>query len=120
MPNTREAKLLAEMRNKRGWSQNELSRRSGVTQATISSIEGGKKIKGMQKDTKVKLAKAFRTSVDRLFPDREKVLVMNIKTLKKTLSCFNSDEFGTVVDLSDKNHVESLIYHLLECRNASH
>ena len=31
------------IREKRGWSQNELSRRSGVRQALISELESGKK-----------------------------------------------------------------------------
>ena len=33
---------VQELREKRGWSQSELSRRSGVPQATISRIELGK------------------------------------------------------------------------------
>jgi transcriptional regulator with XRE-family HTH domain len=36
-------KRIKVIREKRGWSQNELSRRSGVRQALISELESGKK-----------------------------------------------------------------------------
>jgi transcriptional regulator with XRE-family HTH domain len=67
---------LKAIRERRGLSQNELSRRSGVRQALISELEAGKKM-----DTTglalVRLARVLAVSVDYLLgtfdPDSERL-----------------------------------------------
>ena len=49
---------IAQQRTRRGWSQAELARRSGVPQATISRIEAAKTA-GISFDTLVSLADAL-------------------------------------------------------------
>lgn len=56
---------LKAMREKRGWNQQELSRRSTVPQPMISDIENGN-IKHPRVDTMYKLACALRCTVDDL------------------------------------------------------
>ncbi len=47
------------LRRRRGWSQNELARRAGIAQPTISRLEAGKTA-GVDLATLEKLAKALR------------------------------------------------------------
>jgi putative transcriptional regulator len=49
---------LTELRAQKGWSQAELSRRSGVAQSTISRLEAGK-LDSVSLPQLEKLAKAF-------------------------------------------------------------
>jgi len=55
---------LREAREAKGWSQSELSRRSGVRLATISEIEHGKIVPNLR--TVCKLADALGVTVDEL------------------------------------------------------
>lgn len=57
--------MIKELREKRGWSQNELSRRSGVKQGVISYIESGR-TKHPRIDTLAALAKTLRVPIDKL------------------------------------------------------
>lgn len=57
--------LLEEYRTKRGMSQGELSKRSGVPQPMISEIETGT-VKAPRVTTLYKLAEALRCTVDDL------------------------------------------------------
>ena len=68
-------KLLKDVREKRHWSQYTLAKLSGVTQATICSIETGKSTR-INSKTRQKLAKAFKIPAEKLFPDPEDVLVI--------------------------------------------
>jgi transcriptional regulator with XRE-family HTH domain len=56
---------LATLRLKRGWSQRELARRSGVRQSLLSELERGRKTDTTGR-TLVKLAQALGVSVDTL------------------------------------------------------
>jgi transcriptional regulator with XRE-family HTH domain len=56
---------LAVLRDRRGWSQRELARRSGVRQSLLSELERGKKTDAMG-HVLVKLAQALGVSVDTL------------------------------------------------------
>lgn len=62
---------LRKMREKRGWNQAELSRRSGVPQPMISEIETSE-VKFPRVDTLYKLATALRCMIDDLIEDDEK------------------------------------------------
>lgn len=62
---------LREMREKRGWTQAELSRRSGVPQPMISEIESSE-VKFPRVDTLYKLAQALRCMVDDLIVTDER------------------------------------------------
>ena len=64
--------ILKKMREKRGWNQAELSRRSGVPQPMISEIETSE-VKFPRVDTLYKLATALRCMIDDLLEDDEKV-----------------------------------------------
>ena len=64
--------ILKKMREKRGWNQAELSRRSGVPQPMISEIETSE-VKFPRVDTLYKLATALRCMIDDLIEDDEKV-----------------------------------------------
>lgn len=63
--------ILRKMREKRGWNQAELSRRSGVPQPMISEIETSE-VKFPRVDTLYKLATALRCMIDDLIEDDEK------------------------------------------------
>lgn len=56
---------VARLREARGWSQSELARRSDVSQAFISSLEGGRRGKAST-DTAHALARALGVTVDDL------------------------------------------------------
>ena len=62
---------LREMREKRGWTQAELSRRSGVPQPMISEIESSE-VKFPRVDALYKLAQALRCMVDDLIVTDER------------------------------------------------
>ena len=61
---------VARMRKVKGWSQSELARRSGVSQAFISSLEGGRRGKATT-DVAEALAKALGVTVDDLLREAE-------------------------------------------------
>ena len=56
---------MSALRGRRGWSQEELAERAGVSRNTISDIEKGDKF--ARPKTLVNLAKAFETEVYELF-----------------------------------------------------
>jgi len=63
--------LLKQYREKRGLTQCELAKRSGVPQQTICNIESGAR-RGANVDTLYKLSTALRCTVDDLYsPDTE-------------------------------------------------
>ncbi len=57
--------VIRELRQKRGWTQTELSRRSGVKQGVLSYIESGK-TKHPRIDTLAAIASALGVPVERL------------------------------------------------------
>ena len=57
--------MIRELRQKRGWTQTELSRRSGVKQGVLSYIERGK-TKHPRIDTLAAIASALGVPVERL------------------------------------------------------
>lgn len=57
---------LKQAREKKGWTQEELSQKAGISRATISSIENGY-VKCIKTDTLIKLADAFGVKVTTLF-----------------------------------------------------
>lgn len=57
--------MIKELRLKRGWSQSELARRSGVKQGVLSYIESGR-TKHPRIDTLSALAAALGVSVNKL------------------------------------------------------
>lgn len=57
---------IAEARKRRGLSQEALSKKSGVSRATIARLESGEDFDVMA-STLLKIAKALGTSVDKLF-----------------------------------------------------
>ena len=57
---------LREYREKRGMTQEELSRMSGISRATISALENGKAL-CVKTDTLTKLADAVEEKVSTLF-----------------------------------------------------
>lgn len=59
-------KGIQELRHKRGWTQRELASKSGVTQASISEIEQGRRTRPHSSTLK-KLADAFGVSVPELY-----------------------------------------------------
>ena len=61
---------LKDMRIRRGWSQVELSERSGVPQPMISEIETGS-VKAPQVPTLYALARALRCTVDDLIQEEK-------------------------------------------------
>ena len=63
--------LIKELRMKRGWSQNELSRRSGVRQGVLSYIESGR-TKHPRIDTLEALAGALGVPVSELIKGERK------------------------------------------------
>jgi len=58
-------KRIIQARERRGWSQRDLVRRSGVGQNNLSALEQGKK-PSVRADTVVRLAEALRVSTDYL------------------------------------------------------
>lgn len=63
--------MLQALREERGMSQAELSRRSGVAQAIISYIEAGK-TPNPRIDTVIALAQVLGVTVDELVKERKK------------------------------------------------
>lgn len=57
---------IAEARKRRGMSQEALSKKSGVSRATIARLESGEDFDVMA-STLLKIAKALGTNVDKLF-----------------------------------------------------
>lgn len=57
---------VKEIREKRGMSQDELSRKSGVSRATISNIECGKS-NAAKVDTLIKIADALGKKIGDIF-----------------------------------------------------
>lgn len=57
--------MIRELRMKKGWSQNELSRRSGVKQGVLSYIENGR-TKHPRSDTLAAIAAALGVPVEKL------------------------------------------------------
>lgn len=57
--------MIRELREKKGWSQSELSRRSGVKQGVLSYIESGR-TKHPRIDTLAAIAAALGTTVEKL------------------------------------------------------
>lgn len=55
--------MIKELREKLGWSQNELARRSGVKQGVLSDIESGK-TRNPRIDTLMKIASALNVPVE--------------------------------------------------------
>lgn len=64
------ANLLEAARRTRGWSQADLSSRSGVSQSLISKIERGS-VASPSYRVVVRLARALRVPEGRLFPEPE-------------------------------------------------
>ncbi len=64
------AKRILELRSKHNISQGELSKMVGVTRQTISSWENGKSVPDINQS--VKLAKAFKITLDELIKEEEK------------------------------------------------
>lgn len=62
---------VARMRAERGWTQSELSRRSGVSQSFISDLEGGRRGKATT-EVAASLAKAFGVTVDELLREGDR------------------------------------------------
>jgi putative transcriptional regulator len=61
--------MVAEQREKRGLSQNQLAKKSGVPQSVISDIESGK-TKAPRIDTLVAIAEALETNVTDLIAQK--------------------------------------------------
>jgi transcriptional regulator with XRE-family HTH domain len=59
---------IKTLREKLGWSQSELSRQSGVRQATISTIEAGT-AKSVSFDVLTRLARALKVDAAHLVDD---------------------------------------------------
>lgn len=64
---------IAELRRARGWSQEELADRSGISWGYIRLLEGGHR-RNIQAQTAIKLANAFEITVDELLREK-KVLI---------------------------------------------
>ena len=64
------AKRILELSSKHNISQGELSKMVGVTRQTISSWENGKSVPDINQS--VKLAKAFKITLDELIKEEEK------------------------------------------------
>jgi transcriptional regulator with XRE-family HTH domain len=62
---TKLGRLIRELREERGWTQEETSRRSGVSRNLIASIESGQRGELLLGNA-VKLCRAFRISLDHL------------------------------------------------------
>lgn len=58
-------KNIKELRNKKGWSQEKLSREADISYQTLIKIERGG-IKNPKIETMIKLAKALDVSIDEL------------------------------------------------------
>ncbi|MCK5466028.1 helix-turn-helix transcriptional regulator [Candidatus Parcubacteria bacterium] len=58
-------KNIKELRNKKGWSQEKLSREADISYQTLIKIERGG-IKNPKIETMIKLAKALGVSIDEL------------------------------------------------------
>ena len=57
--------MIRELRQKRGWSQNELAKRAGIKQSVLSFIESGR-TKNPRVDTLSAIAAALGVPVERL------------------------------------------------------
>lgn len=60
--------VLKQWREKRGWNQHELSKRSGVAQPMISEIETSK-VPNPRIDTMYKLSQALRCMIEDLIEE---------------------------------------------------
>lgn len=89
---------VKSLRSLRGLSQNELAKRAGVTQATLSRLESGisDTIRG---DTAIRLAQVLGTSLDYLMGDREKSIPSDflgrdpeVDVLVEDFSSLNAEE----------------------------
>ena len=58
---------IRELRQAKGWTQVELSRRSGVVQSVISDVECGKRNAGVY--TMLKIAKTLEVTLDEILTD---------------------------------------------------
>lgn len=61
---------IREARESRGWTQNQLAKRAGVTRATVSRIETGK-VTSLDLDVFEKLANALQVHPGTLIEKRE-------------------------------------------------
>jgi transcriptional regulator with XRE-family HTH domain len=57
--------MIRELRRKKGWTQTELARRSGVKQGVLSCIESGR-TKHPRSDTLAAIAEALGVTVEKL------------------------------------------------------
>ena len=57
--------MIRELRQKKGWTQTELARRSGIKQGVLSYIENGR-TKHPRSDTLAAIASALGVPVERL------------------------------------------------------
>jgi len=57
---------VKDLRNRRGWSQEELAHQSGLARSFTGAIERGEK--DLRLSTLVKLAMTFKVPISRLFP----------------------------------------------------
>ncbi len=65
MLNSRINKNIKKYRQRRGWSQEELAKRAGISYNTLIKIESGR-IKSPTVNTALKIARAFSISLDKL------------------------------------------------------
>ena len=83
---------IRELRAERGWTQNELAKRSGVDRTTIASIETGK-VANPSAETFIKLARAFSVRLEELhhiagYIDSNVLLRVHKETLEEILDRF--------------------------------
>src|SRR3989304_1972357 len=105
-------KIIKECRTKRRWSQYDLAEIAGVTQTTISSIETGKTHR-INEETRRKLAKAFKITVEKLFPSPDDILIVTRIQLQNSLVEYfkRTRELLNLDSLKDR---DSLIQFLIE------
>lgn len=53
---------VKQLRNKRGWTQEELAKKAGISRVSVARIEAGMR-KNPDLSTRQKLAKAFKVSI---------------------------------------------------------
>ena len=59
---------VAELRRGRGWEQDDLAAKAGVSQSTVSRVETGAR-RAPSSETMRRLARALGVPVDALYPD---------------------------------------------------